>query len=118
MKVFIYFILIIAFLMFYQQNPIFAIIFVLLFLGVYLFFKSRKQGNRYNRGKFFSGKYQQQNDRMDDLLTLFLLQQVFEPTSKNDENYFTAIKDRTNESQNHIDKTKKEVLELLKLQND
>ena len=100
--------------MFYQQNPIFAIIIVVLFLGIYLFFKSRKNGNLNNRGMFFSGKSRQQNDRMDDLITLVLLQQIMEPISKRDETYDKSIKDRVNESQNRIDKTKEEVIGLLK----
>jgi hypothetical protein len=118
MKIFIYFILIIAFLMFYQQNPLFAVIILGLFLGIYLFFKSKKNGGFSNRGMFFSGRSQQQNDKIDDLITLVLLQQVIEPVSKRDKAYYKISKGRANETQTHLDKTKEEVIELLKGQND
>ena len=100
--------------MFYQQNPVFAVIIVVLFLGIYLFLKSRKEGKLNNRRTFFSGRNHQQDDKMDDLITLVLLQQVIEPPSKKDENYYRTIKDRANESQDHIEKTKNEVINLLK----
>ncbi|MFX1444764.1 MAG: hypothetical protein ACFFHV_15235 [Promethearchaeota archaeon] len=114
MKIFIYFILIIAFLMFYQQNPVFAVVIVVLFLAIYIFFKSRKNSGLNNRGMFFSGRNRQQNDKLDDLITLVLLQQVMEPSHKRDETYDKIIKDRVSESQNSIDKIKEEVIDLLK----
>ena len=75
MKGYCYIALIIGFFVFYQQNPIYAVVCIVIFVGVYLFFKSRKSGAR--GFGFLSGKgAQQQESRMDDLVTLMMIQQL------------------------------------------
>lgn len=112
MKGYCYIALIIGFFVFYQQNPMYAIIMIVLFVGVYLFFKSRKSGSHGWRFGFFSGKgAQQQDSRMDDLITLMMIQQLMNTPSQDTDNrmYEESKKDREND----IEKVKQEVLDLL-----
>jgi len=76
MKIFLYFVLIIAFLLFYQQNPFYAALMVALLIGLILFFKLRRRNGNFGRGIFFGGKYDKLDKRFDDLMLLILLQQV------------------------------------------
>lgn len=111
MKGYCYIALILGFFIFYQQNPIYAIIIIVLFIGVYLFFKSRSSGS--NRGVFgfFSGKNTQQDNRMDDLITLMMIQQLMNSPSESSDNRINN--DKRKEEDQQIDKIKQEVLELL-----
>ncbi|MFX0021515.1 MAG: hypothetical protein ACFE9S_04265 [Candidatus Hermodarchaeota archaeon] len=111
MKGYCYIALILGFFIFYQQNPLYAIIIIVLFIGVYLFFKSRSSGS--NRGVFgfFSGKNAQQDNRMDDLITLMMIQQLMNSSSDSSDNRVDNEKRKEHEQQ--IDKIKQEVLELL-----
>jgi LPXTG-motif cell wall-anchored protein len=81
MKAFIYIVLIIAFLMFYQQNPMFTFIIFVLLLGTYLLFKRKKTGKSFNRGFLFSGNNNNHGDKFNDLITLFILQQYLDPNT-------------------------------------
>ena len=112
MKVFIYFILIIAFLMFYQQNPVFAVIIVGLIIGIYLFFKARKSRGTSSPGSFFSGFRRPQANNMDDFLKFLLLQQITNSRSHSLVANSTTPK-KISKRQEQIEKTQKEVLELL-----
>jgi hypothetical protein len=110
MKIFLYFVLIIAFLMFYQTNPMYAAVFMILFLGVFLFFKLRKRGEVLS-GVFFSGQNNKFDKRFDDIMLLILMQQLL--TSNSDHNN-THSKNQSKKNDIKTPKPKNEVLELLK----
>jgi hypothetical protein len=111
MKGYCYIALIIGFFVFYQQNPIYAIVVIVLFVGVYLFFKSRKTGRRGGAFGFFSGRNVQQDNRMDDLITLMMIQQLINSPS-NSEDPKIDEQEARNRSQK-IEKVKQEILDLL-----
>ncbi|MFX1501153.1 MAG: hypothetical protein ACFFDH_09350 [Promethearchaeota archaeon] len=109
MKGFCYIALILGFFIFYQQNPIYAIVIIVVFIGVYLFFKSRKSGSGRGVFGFLSGKSIQQESRMDELITLMMIQQLMNSPSD-----INQTKDNKKEEREHqIEKIKNEVLELL-----
>ncbi|MFX1470623.1 MAG: hypothetical protein ACFFB8_18405, partial [Promethearchaeota archaeon] len=70
MKGLCYIVLIIGFFLFYQQNPVYAVVIFALFVGVFIFFKSRKSSSSGGIFRFLSGKKAQQDNRMNDLITL------------------------------------------------
>ncbi|MFX1310583.1 MAG: hypothetical protein ACFE9M_09915 [Promethearchaeota archaeon] len=111
MKGYCYLALIIGFFIFYQQNPIYAIIIIVLFIGVYFFFKSRSSGS--NRGffGFLSGKNTQKDNRMDDLITLIMIQQLMNMPSDGTNNQ--VRNEMKEEKDRNLEKLKQEVLELL-----
>ena len=111
MKGYCYIALIIGFFVFYQQNPVYAIIIIVLFVGVYLFFKSRSSGPNKGVFGFFSGKNTPQDNRMDELITLMMIQQLMNSPSDSTNNQ--VINEKKEEKDRYIDKIKKEVLELL-----
>jgi len=71
-----YIILIVAFFIFYQQNPVYAIVIIMIFAVGFLFIRSRK--GRPNSGflGFLKGKQDYQNNHMNDLITIMMLQQL------------------------------------------
>jgi len=110
-KLFCYFILIVAFVLFYQRNPLFGIIIIVLFVAGFMFFKLRKHGLGSNGLSFLSGKSAAYNPQSNELLTLLLLQGLFNnntsPSGKKDKEQ--PISQREKE----IDRLKEEILELL-----
>ncbi|MFX0134605.1 MAG: hypothetical protein ACFFDN_13275 [Candidatus Hodarchaeota archaeon] len=111
MKGFCYIALIIGFFIFYQQNPVYAIIIIGLFIGVYLLFKSRSSGSKRGAFGFLSGKQSQQDNRIDDLITLMMIQQLMNSPSQQRDNQ--PKDERRKDHEEQIDKIKKEVLGLL-----
>ena len=107
MKGLCYIALIIGFFMFYQQNPLYTIIILVLFLGVYLFFKSRSSGGGNGILNFLSGKNPQQDNKIDDLITLMMIQQLLTSNPQNHD-----VRNNT-EHKDKIEKVKQEVLNLL-----
>ena len=110
MKGFCYIALILAFFIFYQQNPIYAIIIIVLFIVVYLFFKSRSTSGRSGFG-FLSGKQTPRDTKIDDLITLMMIQQLISSSSHS--NNSPIRKEKKIECEHPIDKIKDEVLNLL-----
>ncbi len=111
MKGFCYIVLILGFFIFYQQNPVYSIIIIVLFIAVYLFFKSRSSGSNNGVFGFFSGKNATQANRMDDLINLMVIQQIMSNSSQN--NDYANKNNEKAEKDKQIDKIKEEVLELL-----
>ena len=111
MKIFLFFVLIIAFLMYYQKDPVMTVIIVVIFLALYLFFKARKRRRTEGRGGFFKGTGAGRNDRVDDLVTLVVAQQLISSTSVKE--YNDSFQDEPNERVEQIERTKRQVLELL-----
>jgi len=108
MKGYLYIVLIVGFFLFYQQNPMYAIIMIVIFIGGYIFIKSRKSGS--GIGGFLKGKASQSNANMDDLITLMMLQQL----TNNSNSEFRKFEEQTDdEHEKHIEKVKQETLALL-----
>ena len=76
MKGFCYIALIIGFFLFYQQNPIYAIVIIVLFFGVYIFYKSRTSTSGNRLMSFLAGRTSQQDTKVDDFITLMMVQQL------------------------------------------
>ncbi|MFX1375185.1 MAG: hypothetical protein ACFFA0_05180 [Promethearchaeota archaeon] len=110
MKMLCYSVLIIGFFLFYQQNPIYAVIVITIFIVGYLFIKSRRSPSS-GRGLFgfMKGNQQQGNRNFDDLITLMMLQQLMSNAS----NHSAQDIDITHEES--VDKIKKEILDILDL---
>ena len=106
--------LIIAFLMFYQQNPVLATVLILVFIGVFLLFKLRKGKDSSNHYSFFSGIHNNHKKSSDNIINLLMLQQLFNQQSlhTNKNQQFSSL--QLNEYQTYIKKIKEEVLELLR----
>ena len=97
--------------MFYRQSPVVSIILVIVFLASYIYYKSRNGRNSSNPRTFFSGRQSQNNGRVDDLVTLVVLQQmVNKPTNS----YTKPVEDTlATEREKAIEQTRKEVHQLL-----
>jgi len=117
MKGMCYIILIVAFLMFYQREPVFSIIIIGIAIALYLFFKSWKSSSRGRRGGFLSTITGRENDsqekNIEDLITLMLLQQLFSENSNNNINQnIDKIHSTRNSRELEIQKIKEEILDL------
>jgi hypothetical protein len=110
MKGYCYAALIIGFFVFYQQNPIYAIVIIVLFGGVYLFFQSRKSRSKSGVFRFFTRTNVQQDNRMNDLITFLMIQQLLNISSHPDDN---RLEEENTKRKKEIDKIKQEVLDLL-----
>ena len=115
MKIIIYFALIVAFLMFYQSNPVYTIVIITVALGTYFFYKSRKGNKSNSRGgtRFLSGKESHQNNSTDDLITVMMIQQIFSPSTVPDYSRYNLPNNEKQDEESEIDRIKREVLELL-----
>jgi len=116
MKGFCYIALIIGFFLFYQQNPMYAIVIIVLFFGVYIFYKSRTSTSGNGPMSFFAGRTNHQDTKVDDLITLMMVQQLM------NSNHHSGSSG-SNSSQSHsqdeeriekIEQTKQEILDLLR----
>ena len=106
-KGYCYIVLVIGFFIFYQQNPMYAIIIIGVFIVGYIVVKSRKSGS--GIGGFLSGKNSQPNSTMDDLITLMMLQQL----TNNSNSDLKQFEDRSNNDQEEqIERVKQEALAL------
>jgi len=114
MKGMCYIILIVAFLMFYQREPVFSVIILGMIVGIYLFFRSRRSTRRGKSkgilGSFLGGNQYQEN-QMDNLITLMMVQQLFQNSNKS-ANLDRQDKPSISEKEKNIEKTKNEILDL------
>ncbi|MFX0034265.1 MAG: hypothetical protein ACFE9I_01330 [Candidatus Hermodarchaeota archaeon] len=111
MKGLCYIVLIIGFFLFYQQNPVYAVVIIALFVGVFIFFKSRKSSSSSGIFRFLSGKQSEQDNRMNDLITFMMIQQLF--SSDNASKTPSHNEHEQNQKESYIDKTKREIQSLL-----
>ncbi|NVM34512.1 MAG: hypothetical protein HWN81_02880 [Candidatus Lokiarchaeota archaeon] len=111
MKGLCYIVLIIGFFLFFQQNPLYAVIIIVILLVVYLLFKSRSSNSSRGILGFFKGNNSQQDSKINDLITLMMVQQLF--SRQNDPDQNNVIDQKTQDKDQYIDKIKNEVLELL-----
>jgi len=112
MKGFCYIVLIIGFFIFFQQNPVYAVIFIGIFIVGYLYVKSKRSGSSGGVFGFMKGNPQHQDGKFNDIMTLMMLQQLFSNSgSQTTERQNETSREKNNEDQ--IEQTKQEVLELL-----
>ena len=104
--------IIVAMLMFYQKEPFYTVIIVGIGVVIYLVYKSKKSGNGM-LGSFFSGSQSHQDSRLDDLIALIMLQQLSSTNVQNN-NASQQISEDARRRREAIDKTQKEVLDLLR----
>ncbi len=110
MKILIYFILIVAFLMFYSVSPVFTLVIIFVVVVVYGYFKLRKRNVRTGgRGMFGYGAVPQ-NSQVDNITTLLLLKVLMD--NDNDSRAYDEKKDKEIKL---AKKSEKKVLELLEL---
>ncbi len=107
MKALFYIILIVGFFIFYQQNPLYAIVIIGIFIAGFIFIKSRKSGSGGGFSRFLSGKGNQQNSNMNDLITIMMLQQLIGDSRPREH------ENERNVREEQIEKTKQEILDLL-----
>lgn len=80
MKGYCFLILAVAFLMYFQKEPIFTVIILGIGIAVYLFFKARKSRKGIS-GLFGGNELPNQQDKMNDLMTLIVFQQLLSNSS-------------------------------------
>jgi len=98
-------------LMFYQKEPVYTLIICGVGLTLYLYYKAKKSGKGL-LGSFFSGPQSSQERNFDDLVALMMLQQLISSNPQTN----TASKQISEDSKKRregIEKTQKEVLDLL-----
>jgi len=103
--------IIVAMLMFYQKEPFYTVIIIGVGVVIYLVYKSKKNGNGM-LGDFFSGNQSHSDNRLDDLIALMMLQQLSSANPQNN-NASHQISEDARKRRAAIDKTQKEVLDLL-----
>ncbi len=81
MKGYCFLILAVAFLMYFQKEPVFTVIILAIGIVMYFFIKARKSGK--GLFSFMGGSMDPQQDRMNDVITLLMLQQLISDTPKN-----------------------------------
>jgi hypothetical protein len=111
MKGFCYIAIIVAMLMLYQKEPFYTVVIIGIGVVIYLFYKTRKNGNGL-LGAFFSGNNSHQDNRLDDLIALMMLQQLTSTNSQSN-SATQQISEQARKRREAIDKTQKEVLDLL-----
>ena len=94
-------------MMYFQKEPIYTVVIIGIGVAVYIYFKSRK-GKGGVFGKFLGGSSQDSEDRMNDLILFFMLQQMANTSSQE-----SVREQKKDKKQDHADKLKQEVLELL-----
>ena len=103
--------IIVAMLMFYQKEPLYTVVIIGIGVVIYFVYKAKKSGNGL-LGAFFSGNQPHEDSRLDDLIALMILQQLTTNNSTNN-SASQVISDKAQKRLDAIDKTKKEVLDLL-----
>ena len=97
--------------MFYQKDPVATVVIVVLFLGLYLFFKARKGRRMEGRGGFFKGSNSVRDNRVDDLVTLLVTHQLI--TSTSNKEYNDYYQDEGDDREEEIERIKRQILKLL-----
>jgi len=111
MKGFCLIAILVAMLMFYQKEPFYTVIIIGVGVVIYFVYKAKKSGNGL-LGSFFSGNQPNQDSRLDDLIALIMLQQL-SSTSFQGSSATQQISEQARKRRDAIDKTQKEVLDLL-----
>ena len=108
MKAYCYLAVILGFILFYQQNPVYAIIVIGAITVGYLYIKSkRSQSGSSGFLGFMKGNPQQTTGNYDDLITLMMLQQLFNSNTNH------RVHEEDNSQKEEIDHIKQEILDIL-----
>ncbi len=100
--------------MFYQQNPVFAGALVIVFIGLFLFFKLRKRSDGSGSLSFFSGRSPAHKNPTEDWMLFLMAQQFTNQTQPQPISKSNASGSELSDHQQYIDNVKEEVLELLR----
>lgn len=111
MKSFCLIAIIVAMLMFYQKEPFYTVIIIGIGVVIYFVYKAKKSGNGL-LGAFFGGSKSHQDSRLDDLIALMMLQQLTSTDSMSN-SATQQISEEARKRREAINKTQKEVLDLL-----
>lgn len=79
--------------MYFQKEPVFTVIILAIGFGLYLFIKAKKSGK--GMFNFLSGNEHPSQDRMNDIITLIMLQQLFSNNSTPEDQ--TPVKKQENQ---------------------
>jgi len=110
MKILCFIIIGIAFLVFYQQNPMVCLIMIILILGGYIFIKFRKASLKQGLfGKYFKKNSPNTANNTEKILTYILLDKYFSTDVSNIES-----KNSISSKNEYIEEQKQKVLKLLK----
>ncbi len=99
--------------MFYQQSPVVAIVLIVIFLAAYMYYKAKKSGNSSGVGGFFSGNQPHNQGKIDDLITLVVLQNLVNKPSNSYLDTKPIEDESATERKRAIEQSGKEILELL-----
>ncbi len=113
MKTLFYFALVIAFVIFFQKDPLYAFIVVVILVGVYLYYRKRKGSQGHFRRGIFGSSQMPYYNNSDKLINLFLMQQLFKNSKETKSQNLASTSSIDAETQK-LEDTKNEVLELLK----
>jgi hypothetical protein len=107
MKGYCFLILAVAFLMYFQKEPIFTVVILATGFGVYLFIKAKKSGK--GMFNFLSGNEHPSQDRMNDVITFLMLQQLL---SNNSNNLSPQSQTPEKRQDKQLDSVEKEIMAL------
>ena len=108
MKCFIYLILIVAFFMFYESNPVYAVVIVIILIGLFLLYKRKKSIGNGGGLAFRSGR----NHQGSDLFNLMLMQQLINSSGNYNSPNLENTDRLVNERELEIEEIKKDILEI------
>lgn len=111
-KTWCYAILVVAFLIFYQQSPAYALLIVGLGAGGFLLYKSKKNGSNGPVSVLFSGKQSQKSSEINNIAMALLLQQLLNSSQHAEPAQFSSIV-KDPEEKNDLYTIKNEILEIL-----
>lgn len=112
MKILCYIALFVALIMVYQHNPVFTIIILVIAVGLYLFYKAKK-GNSGLFRNLMSGRVTSNQNSIEDLITLMVIQQMFNEIDTSPSRNQNSSKNKQKELDKIQEKTKQEILDLL-----
>ena len=111
MKILCYIALFVGLMMVYQHNPVYTIIIIVIAIGLYLFYKAKK-GNSGLLRNLMSGSATNSQRSIEDLITLMVIQQMFNEQENPRQNEYPR-NNKKKEEQEKIEKVHQEILELL-----
>lgn len=109
-KIFCYAILVVAFLLFFQKDPFFALIILGVIFSLFLLVRKRKHSSGNAITSFLSGKEHVQTSQLNNVVMVLALDKLLN-TSKEDD--LTKNKKKSLERKKQIENMKQEIMELL-----
>ena len=100
--------------MFYQQNPVFTGALVIVFIGIFLFFKLKKRSDGSGSSSFFSGSPSTHKKPSEDWMLFMIAQQFTNQNQPQPISSGSHSRSELSDHQRYIDNVKEDVLELLR----